>query len=161
MRRRLLAVLTLVLAVAAGGQQPASALTVAQSGTLGLTAWGSCVGLIAVNCEVHYGSSVICREVAASVLVGNCGAYGSVRYTAVGPAPTCAGTGFGEIVVYSPSRGDWTQVNVQMVMTAGVAEIEGAAGFIGREMVVEGQVTLVGGCAGTGAFTGSWQIVDF
>lgn len=161
MRRRLLTVLIVVLAVVAGGQQSTSALTVAQGATLGLNAWGSCVGLVALNCEVHYGSSVICREVAANVLIGNCGAYGSVRYTAVGPPPTCAGTGIGEIVVYSPSRGDWTWVNVQMVMTAGVAEIEGAGGFLGREMVVEGQVTLIGGCAGTGAFTGSWQVVDF
>lgn len=161
MRRRLFAVLTLVLAVAAGGQQPATALTVAQGATLGLDAWGSCVGLVALNCEVHYGSSVICREVASNALVGNCGAYGSVRYTAVGPAPACAGTGIGEIVVYSPSRGYWTWVSVEMVMTAGVAEIVGVGGYLGQETVVEGQVTLVGGCAGAGTFTGSWQIVDF
>lgn len=160
MRLRMLATVAVCVIVAALGQAPASGLTNAAGYTFG-EARGSCVGLVALDCEVHFGSWLFCREAASNVLVQNCGAYGSVQYSAVGPHHTCVGTGVGSIVIYSPSRGSWTTVIIEMVMTAGVAEIWGTNAIVGRILLFEGQVTLAGGCAGTvGVFNGTWQIVD-
>lgn len=157
---RILAAIAFCIAVTALGQAPASGLTNAAGYTFG-EARGSCVGLVALDCELHFGSWLICREAASNVLVQNCGAYGSVQYSAVGPNLTCAGTGVGSVVIYSPSRGTWTTVYVEMVMTAGVAELWGTNAIVGRILLFEGQVTLAGGCAGTvGVFNGTWQIVD-
>ena len=161
MRLRLLIITIFGIAVTVA-PVPVQALTVSTAHFSGPAEGQNCSGLINVSCTLNFGTALTCVETASDTAVRLCNIYGQANYSAVGSTAACVGEGTGNGYVFSPvSHWNWIPFVFDVVMSAGVAEINGSAGFLGRSIHIQAQVALAGGCAGsTGAFTGTFEVVE-